>query len=103
MDKVGNEKNLLDAKAASLIARKYYEDIAGKGSYRLALEEAELSEDKAYWLVTIGIYTPTRLPAMIAQGLNERVDYKIFKINSNTGEVVSMKMRAYPLANVTHQ
>lgn len=95
------KKNRIDAKAASAIAKQYYQDIAESKDYRLTLEEIELSSDNKYWLITIGVYTPTTSPIFLTQGFNERLDYKIFQIDAETGEVVSMKIKLLqPLSNV---
>lgn len=61
------------------------------------LEEAELSEDKQYWLITLGFNrlvdkTSNPLADLVAIRNYER-DYKVFKINAQTGEVQSMKIR----------
>lgn len=63
----------------------------------LRLEEAELSEDKQYWLITLGFSRPVDktsnpLADLIATRNYER-DYKVFKIDAQTGEVQSMKIR----------
>jgi len=63
----------------------------------LRLEEAELSEDKQYWLITLGFNrlvdkTSNPLADLMATRNYER-DYKVFKINAQTGEVQSMKIR----------
>ena len=97
---IQKDKAILDAKAASAIAKQYYEDIAGEGDYRLALEETELSDDEKYWYITLGIYTPTTAPIFLTQGFREQINYKIIKIDANTGRVLSMKMRQYPLATI---
>lgn len=62
------------------------------------LEEAEITGDDRYWLVTLSCFqvqpTPTS-PTGIFAGifpLKQRV-YKVFKIDRRTGEVRSMKMR----------
>lgn len=89
---------LILAKRAGLIAKNYYDDIAS-GNHRLTLEEIELVERGKYWLITLGIYTPTDALMLLSQGIKEAVNYKTFKIRRTTGEVISMKMRPYPLAN----
>jgi len=96
--KVASKEIILDAKAASAIAKQYYEDITGKGDYKLALEETELSDDEKFWYITIGIYTPTTAPIFLTQGFREQINYKIIKIDAKSGRVLSMKMRQYPLA-----
>ncbi|MGL4882362.1 MAG: hypothetical protein ACRC8K_15075 [Waterburya sp.] len=68
------------------------------------IEETELSEDGKYWLITIGFNRQidprkkeTLLPALSEMLPGEQPatiirDYKIFKVDSSTGEVVSMKI-----------
>lgn len=91
----------ITAQDAGKIAKKYYEEIASGEKHRLTLEEVELSNDGKYWLITLGIYTPTAAMMLRSQGIDEAVNYKIFKINRSNGEVVYMKMRPYPLASAS--
>lgn len=71
------------------------------------IEETELSEDGKFWLITVGFNRqidpqekPTLPPAftglsgMLPGGQSATIirDYKIFKVDSSTGEVVSMKI-----------
>lgn len=91
----------ITAQDAGKIAKKYYEEIASGEKHRLILEEVELSNDGKYWLITLGIYTPTTAMMLRSQGIDEAANYKIFKINKSSGEVISMKMRSYPLASVS--
>lgn len=49
------------------------------------LEEVELSEDKSYWLITLG-YQP-------GTGIVRDREYKIFKVNATDSLVMSMKIR----------
>lgn len=89
----------IDVRAAVHAAENYLnslQDKIGTGIQDVRLEEVELSEDKTYWLITIGFNrltdtasNPLGLPA-IPQ--HER-EYKIFKIDTTTGEVKSMKIR----------
>jgi hypothetical protein len=69
----------------------------------LRLEEVELSEDKKFWFVTLGFERPVvqrknslselmPAPALPPDYKYER-EYKIFKIDAETGEVQSMKIR----------
>lgn len=67
----------------------------------LRLEEVELSEDKGTWLVTLSYDSPdvsmqrsnlvTLGEVMRPQKLLR--DYKIIKVNAETGEVEAMKIR----------
>ncbi|MBM4325761.1 MAG: hypothetical protein FJ118_01245 [Deltaproteobacteria bacterium] len=51
---------------------------------RTRLEEVDLSEDEKYWLITLG---------WDEDDLGIRRVYKVFKVDSETGKVVSMRMR----------
>jgi hypothetical protein len=56
------------------------------------LEEVELTGDKAYWLVTLSFEGIT---SSVASSLlvGKSVLYKVFKIDAQQGEVISMKIR----------
>lgn len=98
----------VDVKKAVLTAKNYWESLEGITGFKakdLRLEEVELSEDKNYWFITLGfnIGQPMDLEkrsnsfddvmiSLSEKSLNQR-DYKIFKINADTGEVESMKIR----------
>jgi len=70
----------------------YFKDLLKDTGYEsLALEELELSRDEHYWLITIG-YTKS---GTIILGSSTRM-YKLFKIDAESGEVVSMKIRIVP-------
>ena len=83
----------ISAKEAALSAKKYFEDLSQERKVRINVEEVELSEDRAYWLITLGIYEPTRSLAFVSRGLDEIVNYKVFKVDTKTGEVEGMKFR----------
>lgn len=55
------------------------------------LEEVELSEDGKYWLITLSFPAPSSSVHPIL-GIKGR-RYKIFKVDTATGEVLSMKIR----------
>lgn len=61
------------------------------------LEEAEFSSDKNFWFITIGfdrIKKDSTSPLL--RGISHpkfHREYKIFKVDSNSGEVISMKIR----------
>lgn len=89
----------VDVRSAVGAAQKYIaslQDMIGRPE-DVRLEEAELSEDKQYWLITLGFNrlvdkTSNPLADLVAIPNYER-DYKVFKINAQTGEVQSMKIR----------
>jgi len=63
------------------------------------LEEVEQSEDGAYWLVTLGYDIQLRLSRVAGNlqgvfGPQVARHYKVFKVNAETGRIVSMKIRS---------
>jgi len=91
---------MVDVRSAVVAARKHFsslEDLIGFGTEDLRLEEAELSEDKKHWFITLGFIRPVDktsnpLADLMATRNYER-EYKVFKIDATTGEVKSMKIR----------
>lgn len=89
-----------DVKKAVMTARNYLQslqDMMGGSLEDLKLEEVEISEDEKHWFVTLGFTRPTekaanKLGETLALSQSSR-EYKIFKIDSETGEVRSMKIR----------
>lgn len=65
----------------------------------ILLEELELSDDDAYWLVTLSYLDSQRreaaaiAPAMDMLGAGGKREYKLVKINANTGEVRALRTR----------
>lgn len=67
----------------------------------LRLEEVELSEDQQSWLITLGYDIPVKNRSQIEellspQNLSRKIfkrEYKLFRVNSETGEVEAMKIR----------
>jgi hypothetical protein len=65
----------------------------------IRLEEVELSEDRKYWLITWGFdiplknKNPLRIAGLLQEGNLLTREYKLFKVNSETNEVESMKIR----------
>lgn len=59
---------------------------------QVQLEEVELSEDKAFWLITLsyeGVSSSVASSMLVGKSLL----YKIFKLDAESGEVLSMKIR----------
>lgn len=97
---------MIDLKTAVSATHDYLlsiQDIMGSLE-DLRLEEVELSEDKKYWLITLGFDLPVRNqnPLGIALDITGSLrregnllvrKYKLFKVNSETGEVEAMKIR----------
>lgn len=74
----------IDAKEAAGIARKYLEGLMGRRD-DIQLEEVELSDDRKQWTISLS-YPDSPLHIRI---------YKQFRIDSSTGEVISMKIRQF--------
>jgi hypothetical protein len=94
----------IDVRAATNSAieyLKYVEDLVGNSSMQdLRLEEAELSDDKGTWSITLGYDVNTKEVVSTLGGLSGitnptryRREYKVFKVNSETGEVEAMNIR----------
>lgn len=93
--KIAEEINRIDVRAAVLAAKNYLQSLQGLLEYQikdLRLEEVELSEDRKYWLITLGFITTTGEEEE-SFFLKKNRDYKVFKINAETGKVESMKIR----------
>ncbi|HXX22729.1 MAG TPA: hypothetical protein VEO19_06240 [Terriglobia bacterium] len=79
---------MIGVKEAVNKAAEYFADLYHDQFTNVLLEEVELSD--GYWLITLGYERP---PVMPRFGLKGPRAYKIFKVNGETGEVVSMKIR----------
>jgi hypothetical protein len=94
---------LVDVRTAVGAAWNYVQQLVdlllepGQKIEGLRLEEAELSEDKQYWSITLGFDRPiARHRDLLSQyDLNPKYEreYRIFKVNAQTGEVQAMKIR----------
>jgi len=82
---------MINVKEASDKAKEYLISFFPDAD-NLQLEEVELSEDKAHWLVTLS-YEGVSNSVASSLLVGKSVLYKIFKINAKNGEVVSMKFR----------
>jgi len=79
---------MIDVKQAVAIASQYLTELfPDKSPANTQLEEVELSEDEKYWFVTLS-FTGT-IQGVIPLGKS----YKLFKINADSGQVQSMKIR----------
>ena len=84
---------MIDVKQAAQTASTYFADLyAGQGVSGVRLEEVEITEDGKFWLITLSF--PDRDPSpsnLFLAGTNRQ--YKVFKVDATTGQVVSMKIR----------
>lgn len=84
--------------AAMKAAKEYYKD---QQLENLALEEVELSEDERYWHITLGFDVHQEEKNQDVKDLLETIGwqeplrhvYKVFKVDSSTGKVLSMRIR----------
>lgn len=83
---------MIDVKQAAQLASKFIVGLYSDETISdVMLEEVELSEDSKYWLITLSFPAP---PNSVGQllGIKGR-RYKIVKVDTETGEVLSMKIR----------
>ncbi|UBF30508.1 hypothetical protein K9N68_35610 (plasmid) [Kovacikia minuta CCNUW1] len=96
---------MIDVKAAVSAAYQYLQflqDTMGGKLEDLRLEEVELSDDKTSWLITLGYDLPVKNRSQLEELLASpsrpkqtfKREYKLFRVNSETGEVEAMKIRA---------
>jgi len=78
------KKTKITAKEAAQIATRYLAEMKNLRVYDISLEEIELTDDRNSWLVTLG---------HLRGYMGTAKDYKIIKVDAETGEVLSMKMR----------
>ncbi len=64
------------------------------------MEEISLDTASKIWNVTLGIHGETDNPVYLAQGLKETLQYKSFKIDAKTGEVISMDIKLINCPNL---
>ena len=81
---MSEEKKMLTAKEAVEVAAKYLAELRSVPIYDISVEEIELTDDRKCWLVTLGH------PRSFA---GTTKDYKVIKVDAETAEVLSMKMR----------
>jgi hypothetical protein len=82
---------MINVKEATDKAKEYLVNFYPEAE-NVLLEEVELTADKAYWMVTLSFEGIT---SSVASSLlvGKSVLYKIFRIEAETGEVISMRIR----------
>lgn len=91
---------MLDPKEAATIAAERFDEFYPNEPFEdIRLEEVERIEEdtQVYWLITLGYVdksTSTDRGAMNSLLPNAVRNYKRFKINAETGDVVWMKIRS---------
>jgi len=82
---------MINVKEATDKAKEYLVNFYPEAE-NVLLEEVELTADKSYWMVTLSFEGIT---SSVASSLlvGKSVLYKIFRIEAETGEVISMRIR----------
>lgn len=91
---------MVDVRSAITDARDYikeFQSLLDNPLENLRLEEVELTKDKQHGLITLGYDNPDRLknlPALLSPEFQQSSrEYKLFRINSDSGKVEAMKIR----------
>ena len=74
---------MITAKEAAIRSKKYFLDLTDGGPVDLKLEE--IQREGKFWLITLSYPSQGSLTPW-------KKEYKVFKVNGTTGEVVSMKI-----------
>lgn len=83
---------MLDVKQASKLATEYFASLYENKYHNLNLEEVEISEDGKYWYITLG-YDIERPFSVALPFTKTGREFKRFKIDIETGKVLSMQIR----------
>jgi hypothetical protein len=79
---------MINVKEAAQKAADYFTDLYSDQFSNVLVEEVELAD--GYWFITLGYDRPPVLPRF---GLKGPRAFKVFKVDGDTGEVISMKIR----------
>ena len=84
---------MLDVKQATLSATNHLVDLYPQMARdSIQLEEVELSDDEKYWFITLSYPLPSQISIL---NLPPKKEYKVFKIDSQTGQARSMRIRKF--------
>jgi hypothetical protein len=79
---------MIEAKDAAYSAARYFTDITGY-TEKVTIEEVEFDDNTNCWLITVGYLAESEIIPLVKR----QKEYKVFKIDANNGDVLSMKMR----------
>ncbi|MCK5136613.1 MAG: hypothetical protein KAR19_12545 [Bacteroidales bacterium] len=82
---------MIDVKEASDKAKEYLISFFPDAE-NVQLEEAELTDDKTHWFITLS-YEGVSNSVASSLLVGKSVRYKIFKLHAKSGEILSMKIR----------
>ena len=85
---------MIDVKQATKIAAECFTNLYDEQltPANIQLEEVELTEDSKYWLITLS-YPRANSHPLGSPLPTKTKEYKVFRINAETGELQSMKIR----------
>ena len=87
---------MIDLKEAAKLANDYFGDIYADESFSdVRLEEVEFNDEQNQWLITLG-FSPDdhdRRPLENVFSKYSNRHYKVFRIDAESGRVLSMKIR----------
>jgi hypothetical protein len=81
---------MIDVKEAAKVAYDYFAELYQGKYHNLAVEEAEITDDEKFWIITLGYDVQGQQTIMAGPSSRE---YKVLKIEAEAGRVVQMKMR----------
>jgi hypothetical protein len=82
---------MIDVKEATQKAREYLLTFFPEAE-KVQLEEVELTEDKAHWFITLS-YEGISHSVASSLLVGKSIRYKLFKLDAESGDVISMKIR----------
>ena len=82
---------MIDVKAATDIAISHLASFFPDAE-NVQLEELELTDDKAHWLITLS-YEGVSHSVASSLLVGKSVRYKLFMLDAKSGDVISMKIR----------
>jgi hypothetical protein len=85
---------MIDVKSAVRIAISYLQEFQEFiPAHAVRLEETEY-DDSGFWLITLSTEDPVSPLEGLSSLIPRKRSYKVFRIDANTGEVKSMKVRS---------
>jgi len=89
-------KTMPDVKEAVKVATEYIQTLfTEKQIPDLRLEEVELSPDGKFWDVTLSFVSRESSPYLSLGEAAKTREYKVFRVNAETAQVQSMKIRRF--------
>jgi len=82
---------MINVKEAAKKAAQYFTDLYQSQFTNVLVEEIE--QTGRYWFITLGYDLPNVFNALTQFAANRPRGFKVFKIDADTGEVISMKIR----------